>query len=86
MKPAAELEPARDAFLASYNAEKRGNCFTKVHIHVEADRALKRYFATHEAEIEGWFNVVAPRRVTIEHLRDDLARLANKDWRTIRQS
>ncbi len=86
MKPVAELQPAREAFLASYNAEKRGNCFTKVKIRVEADLALKHYFATREAEIEGWFNVVAPRRGTIEHLRDDLVKLANKDWRSIRPS
>jgi len=85
VRPIAELQPAREAFLASYNAEKRGNCFTKVKIRAEADLALKRYFATREAEIEGWFNVVAPRRATIERLRDDLVKLANKDWRTIRQ-
>ncbi len=86
VKPVAELQPAREAFLASYNAEKKGNCFTKVNIRVEADLALKQYFAAREAEIEGWFNVVAPRRATIEHLRDDLVKLANKDWRSIRQS
>ncbi len=85
MKPVAELQPAREAFLASYNAKKKGNCFTKVNIRVEADLALKRYFTTREAEIEGWFNVVAPHGATIEHLRDDLVKLANKDWRTIRQ-
>ncbi|MCK4342378.1 MAG: hypothetical protein KAY37_11725 [Phycisphaerae bacterium] len=85
VKPVAELKPAREAFLASYNADKKGNCFTKVKIRVEADLALKQYFATREAEVEGWFNVVAPRRATIKHLRDDLVKLANKDWRSIRQ-
>lgn len=86
VKPVAELRPAREAFLASYNAEKKGNCFTKVNIRVEADLALKHYFAAREAEIEGWFNVVSPRQATIEHLRDDLVKLANKDWRSIRLS
>ena len=40
--------------------QKKGNCFTKVKIRVEADLALKQYFATREAEIGGWFNVVSP--------------------------
>jgi len=86
VKPIAELHPARDAFLDSYNVEKKGNCFTKVNMRVEADLALKQYFAACEAEIESWFDVVAPRRSTIKRLRDDLVKLANKDWRSIRQS
>lgn len=84
LKPVAELRPAREAFLASYNANRKVNTFTKVRIGVEADAALKHYFASHEPEVEGWFNVIAPSGGTITHLRDDLLKLAGKDWKSIR--
>jgi hypothetical protein len=57
VRPVAELMPARAAFLASYHADSSGNSFTKVKVHVDADRALKRYFKLHELEVESWFNV-----------------------------
>jgi hypothetical protein len=84
--PVAELKPAKDAFLASYKAEKTGNSFTKVKIDARADQALKRYFKLHEKEVESWFNVIAPRGGTLEQLRADLVKLAGKDWKRIRQS
>ncbi len=84
--PVAELKPAKDAFLASYKAEKTGNSFTKVKIDARADQALKRYFELHEKEVESWFNVIAPRGGTLEQLRADLVKLAGKDWKRIRQS
>ncbi len=84
--PVAELKPAKDAFLASYKAEKTGNSFTKVKIDARADQALKRYFELHEKEVESWFNVIAPRGGTLEQLRADLVKLAGKDWKGIRQS
>jgi len=100
VKPVEELEPARDAFLASYRTDeaksamgrgtkkpKKGkNCFTKVTMRSDADAALKRYFTLHEAEVESWFNVIAPRGATIQQLRDDVVKLAGKDWGRIRQS
>lgn len=84
--PVAELKPAKDAFLASYKAEKTGNSFTKVKIEARADQALKRYFEMHEKEVESWFNVIAPRGGTLAQLRADLVKLAAKDWKRIRQS
>ncbi|KAA0217009.1 MAG: hypothetical protein DYG94_02105 [Leptolyngbya sp. PLA3] len=84
IKPARELKPAKDAFLASYCARKTGNFFTKVKIDAQADQALKRYFQLHEGEIEAWFNVIAPEGGTLEQLRTDLKKLADKDWRRIR--
>ncbi|MCC6427997.1 MAG: hypothetical protein IT435_14395 [Phycisphaerales bacterium] len=83
--PVEELKPAKDAFLASYRAEKTGNTFTKVKIGVKADQALKRYFQLHESEVENWFNVIAPAGGTLKQLREDMVKLAGKDWRRIRQ-
>jgi len=82
--PVPELMPAKNAFLASYKAEKTGNSFTKVKIDARADRALKRYFELHEKEVESWFNVIAPAGGTLNHLRADLVKLAGKDWERIR--
>jgi hypothetical protein len=42
---------------------------------VAADETLRNYFAEHEDEIEGSFNVIAPAGHTIGNLRDDL-----KNW------
>jgi len=84
LKPLKALQPARTAFLASYNANRKVNTFTKVRIGVEADAALKHYFAVHEPQVEGWFNVIAPGGGTITQLRNDLLKLAGKDWKSIR--
>lgn len=83
--PVPELKPAKDAFLASYNAASPGNCFTKVKIDINADQALKRYFELHESEVESWFNVIAPRDGTLKQLRKELVKLARKDWKRIRE-
>ena len=85
IKPVKELKPAREAFLASYNADSTGNSFTKVRVGVAADQSLKHYFKTHEAEVESWFNVIAPRKGTIKELRKDMVLLAGKDWKRIRE-
>ncbi len=85
LSPVTELIPARDAFLASYTGKPGTNCFTKVKIRVDADAALKNYFQQHEAEIEGWFNVIAPHGGTIQQLRSEVIKLAGKNWKEIRQ-
>jgi hypothetical protein len=85
INPVAELKPARDAFLSSYNVDASGNSFTKVRVHVDADLALKRYFKLHELEVESWFNVIAPRGGTLRNLRADLVKLVAKNWAEIRQ-
>ncbi len=98
IKPVPELAPARDAFLSSYKAlkaepgkkggakaKKAKNCFTKITMRADADAALKRYFKSHEAKVESWFNVIAPRGDTLKQLREDLVKLAGKNWKRIRQ-
>ena len=74
------MKSAREAFLASYSGSSGTNRFTKVRIDVEADKALRCYFAIHKAEIETWFNIISPRDGTLETLRTDLRALAAKDW------
>lgn len=86
LKPVPELQPARDAFLASYPKKTGGSRFTKVTMGVDADLALKRYFQRHGAEVESWFNVVAPQGGTLRQLREDLMTLVGKDWKGIRRS
>ena len=83
LKPVPELRAARDAFLRSYNTEKKGNCFTKVQIDNEADAALVCYFKDHEAEIESWYNVISPRGETLDKLQAELNALAQKNWTEI---
>ena len=80
LNPSPELESARGAFLASYSGRRGANRFTKVRMDVDADEALQVYFVAHEAEIEGWFNVIAPRDGTLGTLQEDLRILASKDW------
>lgn len=84
VNPVAELKPAREAFLSSYNKHKEINRFTKVKIDVDADSSLKMYFDEHEDEVESWFNIIAPADGTIRELRDDLVKLRDKDWKGIR--
>ena len=80
LNPTPELEPARDAFLASYSGRPGANRFTKVRVAADADEALRSYFTTHEDEVETWFNVISPRDGTLGTLQDDLRKLAAKDW------
>ena len=80
LNPTPELEPAREAFLASYPRRSGTNIFTKVRMAVDADEALRSYFRAHEAEIETWFNIISPRDGTIENLQADLRKLAAKGW------
>lgn len=83
LKPSTELEPARRAFLESYSGSKGNNKFTKIKMDLEADKALRRYFAIHEDEVESWYNVISPSGNDITKLRADLQRLADKDWASI---
>lgn len=80
LNPRPELAPARDAFLSSYSGNSGTNRFTKVRIALTANEALRNYFLTHEAEVESWFNVIAPRSGSLETLQDDLRKLGAKDW------
>lgn len=80
LHPTPELAPAREAFLASYAGASGNNQFTKVRIGNAADDALRRYFSNHEAEVETWFNVIAPRNSDLAELQSDLRKLADKAW------
>lgn len=80
LNPTKELLPAKTAFLASYRGQSGKNQFTKVRIGVQADYALREYFAEHEHEIESWFNVISPKQGQLVHLRADLKKLAAKNW------
>ena len=80
LNPTPELVSAREAFLASYSGTSGANRFTKVRMDIDADEALRNYFMAHEAELETWFNVIAPRDGTLGTLQDDLRKLAAKDW------
>ena len=80
LNPRPELAAARDAFLASYSGSAGANRFTKVRIALTADEALRSYFLAHEAEIESWFNVIAPRNDSLATLQADLRKLAAKGW------
>lgn len=80
LEPAKLLEPARDAFLASYKKEKTKNQFTKVQIDYHADQVLQKYFKNNAARIQSWFNVIGPPKGTIDLLRSDLSELREKDW------
>jgi hypothetical protein len=83
LNPLEDHRSAREAFLNSYSGARGKNRFTKVTMHLAADKAIQRYFEEHLADIEGWFNVVSPVGVSIEVLKRELDSLANKDWETI---
>ena len=76
--PVAALEPARKAFLESYSGKKGKNRFTKVNMDIGADAVLRDYFESHQPEVDGWFNVIAPTARLINDLKSDLHTLARK--------
>lgn len=83
LKPKPLLEPARNAFLASYTAEKKKNSFTKVQMDYEADQVLQTYFQDNAERIESWFNIITPRNGTIQGLHSQISQLRDKNWETI---
>jgi hypothetical protein len=83
LKPARLLEPARNAFLASYTKEKAKNRFTKVQIDYRADQVLQKYFKDSAERIEKWFNIIGPPRGTMKALKAELSQLRKKNWTTV---
>ena len=83
MKPAKAFQPVRDAFIASYTEGKKKNQFTKVQMNIEADRILLEYFSKNIVEIEGWFNVISPKKKKLPTLKDELKELKSKNWKKI---
>ncbi len=82
-KPAKAFQPVRDAFIASYTEGKKKNQFTKVQMNLEADRILLEYFNKNIIEIEGWFNVISPKKKKLATLKDELRELKSKNWKKI---
>jgi hypothetical protein len=83
LEPSPLLESARNAFLASYTAEKKKNSFTKVQMNYEADQVLQSYFRDKSSQIEKWFNVIAPKDGSIQSLHYQISQLRDKDWKAI---
>src|SRR6266852_7756603 len=83
LKPARLLEPARNAFLASYSKEKTKNQFTKVQIDYRAEQVLQKYFKDNSDRIKKWFNIIGPPRGTIKALEAELSQLRKKNWTTV---
>jgi hypothetical protein len=59
------------------------NQFTKVQIALAADASLQSYFEVNKSVIDGWFNVIAPRRKSLAVLRQELNNLKGKNWERI---
>jgi hypothetical protein len=83
LKPKPLLEPARQAFLASYQSAKKGNRFTKVQMDYQTDQVLQKYFDENPNRIEKWFNVIGPKAGSIGLLKAQLATLRAKNWRKV---
>ncbi len=83
LKPARLLEPARNAFLASYTKQKTKNQFTKVQIDYRADQVLQKYFKDNAERIEKWFNIIGPPRGTMKALKAELSQLRKKNWTAV---
>ena len=82
-KPTKKYEPIRKAFLSSYTKVKKKNQFTKVQMNIDADYLLLDYFSKNIKTIEGWFNVISPKKKSLATLKDELKELKNKNWTNI---
>jgi hypothetical protein len=83
LQPTPLLEPAKEAFVASYAKGKRKNRFTKVQIDYRADQVLQKYFKDNAGRIERWFNIIGPPRGTIKVLESELSQLREKNWAAV---
>ena len=83
LHPRRELQPARDAFLASYTGKKGVNQFTKVQMAYTADEALQGYFSSQAKVIESWFNIITPAKKPLAVLKEELDTLKRKRWQEI---
>ncbi len=83
LNPAPKLAAAKQAFLSSYSGKSGRNRFTKVRMDTQADAVLQHYFRQHGKRIEGWFNIITPRRGSLSELRRELTTLNGKNWKGI---
>lgn len=78
LEPEEKYRPIREAFLASYSAEKKGNVFTKSKIDISAHNALCSYFGENISTIEGWFNIISPASISISRIKEQLIKIAHE--------
>jgi len=83
LQPKPLLEPARQAFLASYQIGKKSNRFTKVQMDYRADQVLQTYFHDNRTRIENWFNIIGPKQGSVDILKSQLTTLRAKNWRKV---
>jgi hypothetical protein len=83
LHPTAENACIKAAFMASYNAEKVKNQFTKVQMNFDADKALQKFFKNKQTTIESWFNVISPHGKNLDDLKQQLNELKSKNWQKI---
>ena len=83
LHPTQEYIKVQEAFKSSYTANKKRNVFTKVKMDFDADTVLLKYFSDKLNEIEGWFNVIAPKGKNITELKNELIELHSKNWKEI---
>jgi len=50
---------------------------------LKADKVLQDYFRENRRKIEGWFNVISPKRFKIQKLKEQIEVLAKKNWKAI---
>ena len=83
LKPDQKYKEVKEAFENSYTGAKGKNRFTKVQMAIKADKAIQEYFRENLADIESWFNVISPAKMTIRELKNELKSLSSKNWRKI---
>ena len=49
----------------------------------KSDIVLCSYFLQNLKRIEGWFNVISPRGMTLGKMKRELSKLAGKDWESV---
>jgi len=49
----------------------------------ESDQVLQAYFSDNAQQIAEWFNIIGPKKGTIEQLRSQIEQLSHKNWREV---
>lgn len=52
-------------------------------MNIEADKVLLDYFSKNISTIDGWFNIISPKKKNLSTLKDELQELKNKNWKEI---
>lgn len=83
INPTSNYSSIKKAFIESYNANKKGNVFTKVKMNYYADKELITYFTKNKEKIESWFNIISPKKKCLNTLQEEIKILSHKDWWSI---